>query len=203
MQNNFNRTSKRSYRDCIESGFAWDRQDAYLFDIDGTLLRSRDRVHWTPLRERAAGDWVRGDAGGHRRWPGTPTRRFCARLASRPAFRRKCWKRRWRRFLKRWARASRSSAHELRPGPDAGRGRERCAIWLERGALLGVATGNLEMIGWIKVEQAGLREWFRLRRIQRSLPCPLRADWACRDKGARTGGRTCARLRGGRYTAGY
>jgi phosphoglycolate phosphatase-like HAD superfamily hydrolase len=30
-----------------------------------------------------------------------------------------------------------------------------------KGALLGVATGNLEMIGWIKVEQAGLREWFR------------------------------------------
>jgi phosphoglycolate phosphatase-like HAD superfamily hydrolase len=30
-----------------------------------------------------------------------------------------------------------------------------------RGALLGVATGNLEMIGWIKVEHAGLREWFR------------------------------------------
>ena len=31
----------------------------------------------------------------------------------------------------------------------------------ERGALLGVATGNLEMIGWIKIEEAGLREWFR------------------------------------------
>ena len=30
-----------------------------------------------------------------------------------------------------------------------------------RGALLGVATGNLEMIGWIKVEEAGLREWFK------------------------------------------
>src|ERR1700744_1738109 len=27
-------------------GFLWDRQDAYLFDIDGTLLRSRDRVHF-------------------------------------------------------------------------------------------------------------------------------------------------------------
>jgi phosphoglycolate phosphatase-like HAD superfamily hydrolase len=24
-----------------------------------------------------------------------------------------------------------------------------------------VATGNLEMIGWIKIEEAGLREWFR------------------------------------------
>jgi phosphoglycolate phosphatase-like HAD superfamily hydrolase len=30
-----------------------------------------------------------------------------------------------------------------------------------RGALLGLATGNLELIGWIKVEAAGLREWFR------------------------------------------
>src|SRR3569833_161576 len=32
-------------RTAIESGFAWDSQGAYLFDIDGTLLRSRDRVH--------------------------------------------------------------------------------------------------------------------------------------------------------------
>ena len=32
-------------RIAIEDGFAWDGQDAYLFDIDGTLLRSRDRVH--------------------------------------------------------------------------------------------------------------------------------------------------------------
>ena len=30
-----------------------------------------------------------------------------------------------------------------------------------KGALLGVATGNLEAIGWIKIEKAGLREWFR------------------------------------------
>jgi phosphoglycolate phosphatase-like HAD superfamily hydrolase len=30
-----------------------------------------------------------------------------------------------------------------------------------RGKLLGVATGNLEIIGWLKIEHAGLREWFR------------------------------------------
>jgi phosphoglycolate phosphatase len=30
----------------IRDGFLWDRQDAYLFDIDGTLLRSQDRVHY-------------------------------------------------------------------------------------------------------------------------------------------------------------
>ena len=33
-------------RVAIEPGFAWDGQDAYLFDIDGTLLRSRDRIHF-------------------------------------------------------------------------------------------------------------------------------------------------------------
>ncbi len=31
----------------------------------------------------------------------------------------------------------------------------------QKGALLGVASGNLEAIGWIKIEKAGLREWFR------------------------------------------
>jgi phosphoglycolate phosphatase len=30
----------------VQPGFAWDAQDAYLFDIDGTLLRSTDRVHY-------------------------------------------------------------------------------------------------------------------------------------------------------------
>ena len=32
----------------VQDGFCWDRQDAYLFDIDGTLLRSRDRFTITP-----------------------------------------------------------------------------------------------------------------------------------------------------------
>src|SRR5208282_5761970 len=31
----------------------------------------------------------------------------------------------------------------------------------QKDALLGVASGNLEAIGWIKIEKAGLREWFR------------------------------------------
>ena len=37
-------------RVAIEPGFAWDEQDAYLFDIDGTLLRSRDRIHVDSVR---------------------------------------------------------------------------------------------------------------------------------------------------------
>jgi phosphoglycolate phosphatase-like HAD superfamily hydrolase len=40
-------------------------------------------------------------------------------------------------------------------------GVEAVLAHLERkGALLGVGTGNLEQIGWIKIENAGLRSWF-------------------------------------------
>ena len=30
----------------VRPGFRWDAADAYLFDIDGTLLNSRDAVHY-------------------------------------------------------------------------------------------------------------------------------------------------------------
>ena len=50
--------------------------------------------------------------------------------------------------------------HELQPILMPGV-EETLKYLAERGATLGVATGNLEMIGWIKVERAGLREWFR------------------------------------------
>ena len=43
-----------------------------------------------------------------------------------------------------------------------------------RGALLGVATGNLEAIGWIKIEEAGLREWFRFGGFSDNFP--IRAE---------------------------
>jgi phosphoglycolate phosphatase len=35
--------------------FEWDRQDAYLFDIDGTLLRSRDRIHFDSVASACIG----------------------------------------------------------------------------------------------------------------------------------------------------
>ena len=31
----------------LREGFIWDAEPAYLFDIDGTLLRSQDRIHIT------------------------------------------------------------------------------------------------------------------------------------------------------------
>lgn len=144
----------------IVPGFVWDAQDAYLFDIDGTLLRSRDRIHVdsfvssvqrvTGFEVTLAGIVLHGSTDTailreacHQ--AGIPPEvlemqagaildAMCAQVAER-----------------------RHSMDLIRmPGVEDVLGRLAA-----RGALLGVGTGNLEMIGWIKIEQAGLREWFR------------------------------------------
>ena len=38
----------------MRPGFRWDSADAFLFDIDGTLLNSRDAVHYFAFRTPSA-----------------------------------------------------------------------------------------------------------------------------------------------------
>jgi phosphoglycolate phosphatase-like HAD superfamily hydrolase len=144
----------------IEPGFAWDRQDAYLFDIDGTILRSRDRVHFESFAasvQRVTGFEV--TLAGIELHGSTDT------AILREAFHRAgiaddVMEADLEAVLDAMCRnvAERRSEFQLvrMPGIE-----EALRHLAGRGALLGVATGNLEMIGWIKIEEAGLREWFR------------------------------------------
>jgi phosphoglycolate phosphatase-like HAD superfamily hydrolase len=147
-------------RVAIEPGFAWDAQDAYLFDIDGTLLRSRDRIHFdsfassvqrvTGFEITLAGILLHGSTD-------TMILREACHQAGVPA---EVLEPRIEAILE----AMRLAVTERRDEMDLVRmpGVEQTLDHLaRRGALLGLATGNLEMIGWIKVERAGLREWFR------------------------------------------
>src|ERR1700753_1363571 len=43
-------TDSLSGKAFVRPGFQWDASDAYLFDIDGTLLNSRDAVHYFSFR---------------------------------------------------------------------------------------------------------------------------------------------------------
>lgn len=144
----------------IEPDFKWDGQDAYLFDIDGTLLRSRDRIHFnsfaasvqrvTGFEITLAGIVLHGSTD-------TAILREACKQASIPA---EELEERTEAILE----AMRTAVAEQRHNMDLVRmpGVEETLRHLARkGALLGVATGNLEIIGWIKIEQAGLREWFR------------------------------------------
>jgi phosphoglycolate phosphatase len=147
-------------RIAIEPDFVWDRQDAYLFDIDGTLLRSRDRVHFdsvatsvqrvTGFEITLAGVLLHGSTD-------TAILREAYRQAGLPA---NVLEERYEAILEAMRNCVAERRHELDPIVMPGVN-EVLHHLARRGALLGVASGNLEAIGWIKIEKAGLREWFR------------------------------------------
>lgn len=147
-------------RVAIEPDFSWDEQDAYLFDIDGTLMRSRDRVHFeafTDSVQRVTGFEI--TLAGVLLAGATDTAivREACRQAGIPD---SVIDTHLEKILEGMCRCVLERRHELElirmPGVE-----EVLRYLARRGALLGVATGNLEMIGWLKIEQAGLREWFR------------------------------------------
>jgi phosphoglycolate phosphatase len=147
-------------RIAIQPGFVWDDQDAYLFDIDGTLLRSRDRIHVdsfaacvqrvTGFEVTLAGIVLQGSTD-------TGILREACRQAGIPP---EVLEAHTEAILAAMGKTVAEQRHALdlvcMPGVE-----EALSHLARHGALLGVATGNLEMIGWIKVETAGLREWFR------------------------------------------
>lgn len=144
----------------IEPGFEWDGQDAYLFDIDGTLLRSRDRIHFdsfTSSVNQVMGHAVSlADVAVHGSTDTKILRDACLQAGIPAAV----LELRIGAILEsmRTTVAERRDEMDLllMPGVE-----ETLSHLAQKGALLGVATGNLELIGWIKMEQAGLREWFK------------------------------------------
>jgi len=155
-------TTEQSQPVCvaIEPGFAWDGQDAYLFDIDGTLLRSRDRVHFdsvassvhriTGFEITLAGVLLHGSTD-------TAILREAYRQAGLPP---NILQERYEAILEAMRNCVAERRQELDPVVMPGVN-ETLHYLARKGALLGVASGNLEAIGWIKIEAAGLREWFK------------------------------------------
>ncbi len=147
-------------RVAIEEGFAWDNQDAYLFDIDGTLLRSRDRVHvdsFTTTLQKLMGPEVTLE--GVALAGNTDTsilREACALAGITPEVLEPQLAAITEAICHNVAGRKHEMYPQLMPGVE-----DTLQHLADRGAILGLATGNLEMIGWIKMERAGLREWFR------------------------------------------
>jgi phosphoglycolate phosphatase-like HAD superfamily hydrolase len=151
---------KTDARVAIEPGFVWDRQNAYLFDIDGTLLRSRDRVHFESVANgvrRVTGFEV--TLAGISLHGNTDTA-ILLEACNRAGIPADVLEPQIAAILDAMCASVEERRHELDPILMPGV-KETLRHLSEHGALLGVATGNLEMIGWIKIEAAGLREWFR------------------------------------------
>jgi phosphoglycolate phosphatase-like HAD superfamily hydrolase len=153
-------TQTNEARTAIAGEFAWDGQDAYLFDIDGTLMRSRDRVHFESFAKT-----LRKVMGFEVSLEGVPLAGNTDTSILREACKRagisaEVLEPQVAAILQGMCHSVEERRHELQPILMPGV-KETLSHLAERGATLGVATGNLEMIGWIKMERAGLREWFR------------------------------------------
>jgi phosphoglycolate phosphatase len=140
-------------------GFVWDAQDAYLFDIDGTLLRSRDRIHYNSFASS-----VRSVMGHELSLDGVVLHGNTDPGILCEAFRlSRLDEQQWQPQLEAVLTAMRDEVEAQRdqmllvkmPGVD-----ETLAYLKQKGAALGVATGNLESIGWLKLEVLGIRDWF-------------------------------------------
>ncbi len=141
------------------AGFFWASADAYLFDIDGTLLNSRDGVHYWAFHNamrrlfnvssRIDGVPVHGntDIGIIRavlEREGVPEEQFRAKLPQLIAG-----------MCDEVAQNRAGLRPELCPSV-----RGVVVQLHSAGKVLGIVSGNLERIGWLKLEAAGLRPYF-------------------------------------------
>lgn len=138
---------------------AWDAYDAYLFDIDGTLLHCRDAVHYFGFCHAltsAAGRPVdiMGLSVQGKIDPGILREAF-----ARADVPESEWRPKLQEILDEMSAHVEAHASEFQidvlPGVP-----EVLRHLHERGAKLGTGTGNLQRIGWAKLNACGLREHF-------------------------------------------
>ena len=157
----------------IRPGFRWDAADAYLFDIDGTLLNSHDGIHYFAflnamqsvlgIQASMEGVAVHGntDMGILRavlRRAGLNNAEIDASMPQIIA-----------RMCAEVERNQDQMRPELCPSiPDL------ISHLQAHNKLLGAASGNLETVGWLKLEKAGIRPAFTFGSF--SFPRESRAD---------------------------
>jgi len=143
----------------VRRDFHWRAADAYLFDIDGTLLNSRDAVHYFAFRNAMKsilgaeisleGVPVHGNTD-----PGILRAALCGAGLNDTAISEAL-----PLIVKQMCAEVERNHEGMRPElcPSIG---ELVSHLRANGKLLGAASGNLETIGWLKLEKAGLRQAF-------------------------------------------
>lgn len=142
-----------------DSGPGWDQYDAYLFDIDGTLLRDPGRVHYNAFSKACL------EVLGHPlslepvTVAGSTDPRILRDAFTAAGIADETWRPHQPRLLQAICSTVErdAAAMQLTIMPGVVEALRHLAA---AGKWLGVATGNLESIGWLKLERTGLREHF-------------------------------------------
>jgi phosphoglycolate phosphatase len=141
------------------NGFRWKEADAYLFDIDGTLLLSRDRIHRYALHRAMLEVYglettIDGVAYHGKTDPG-----ILRAALERGGIASEVIDRGMTVALEVMRRDAAQKASLFNPNVLPGVP-EVLELLRSKGKLLGVSSGNLESIGWFKLKAAGLRDFF-------------------------------------------
>lgn len=144
----------------IREGFQWDRQEAYLFDIDGTLLSSQDRIHYDSFRSSILKIYGKDVTMDGVVFHGCTDPGILGSAFRNAGVDESIWRPLLSDICKAMCQTVSSQKEALKltmmPGVV-----EMLRYLDSQGAVLGVGTGNLEVIGWLKIETLGLRPWFR------------------------------------------
>ena len=143
----------------IRPGFEWTAADAYLFDIDGTLLNSRDPVHYFAFQNA-----LKDTFGIEAKIDGIPVHGntdigILRAVLQRAGIADAQINVHLPQMIEQMCAEVERNREQMCP--------ELCPSMYElvsglhaQGKLLGAASGNLEPIGWLKIEKAGLRKLF-------------------------------------------
>lgn len=138
----------------------WIEADAYVFDIDGTLLNATGGAHYNAFHsalEKVFGLTCKIDGVPLH---GNTDIGILRAVLEREGITGQAVDQKLPAMLRHMCSEVERNRAQLRSTicPGIAELVHRLAV---AGKLLGVASGNLESIGWIKVEAAGLRQYFR------------------------------------------
>ena len=133
--------------------------DAYVFDIDGTLLVARDLVHYNAIRQAMLEAYGLDTTIDGIPYHGMTDLSILRATLARDGIRDGAFEAALPKALEVVCREVDANRAKIRPQVCPG-----IPALLEKlsrmGTLLGVASGNLETVGWHKIEAAGLRNYF-------------------------------------------
>jgi phosphoglycolate phosphatase len=133
--------------------------DAYVFDIDGTLLITKDLVHWNALHQAMIEAYGVDTTIEGIPYHGKTDLSILRAALAREGISDSEFEVNLPAALKVVCREVEANHRKLEPKVCLG-----IVQLLESlkasGKLLGVASGNLETVGWHKIEAAGLRQFF-------------------------------------------
>ena len=133
--------------------------DAYVFDIDGTLLVTRDLVHWNALHQAMIEAYGVDTSIEGIPYHGKTDLSILRAALAREGIQGDAFETALPKALEVVCREVEANREEI--VPDVCRGIARLLQSIrEDKKLIGVASGNLETVGWHKIEAAGLREFF-------------------------------------------